>query len=148
MTVASGSNYFSITWNTLHAIISGNTIDPSARGKKFIFGTFPDVESTNFPGFPIISISPIKSDSTKQTYSYNSIDENILTSDIFIHSKSNHQLEVLSDDVRDAIQSNKAKFAASGISLISIMTGGTDTDIVGNDRVHYKHLIPRFKVTT
>src|SRR3990167_5479898 len=108
MTVVTGSNIYSVAFNTMYNVLSGNVLDPEIVGKRksgaqfFIMSTFPDVESTRFPGWPVIAIEPFISSTIKDTFSYAPNNTHTVSTSIWMYSRSARELDVLSDDVRDA----------------------------------------------
>ena len=144
MVVAVGSNLYSETWNTIHALISGNVVDPtlSARSTtklKMIFGAFPDVENSR-PDFPIIVIENPKITSDQQTFARGNVEKSVDVS-VWAYSKSNQQLNVLVDDINDAFMANRNVLQGSGLNALSIRQGAAGTDIIGNQRVHFAETI-------
>ena len=144
MVVATGSNLFSQTWNMAHAIISGNVVDPvlasrSTSKLKMIFGAFPDMEY-NRPDFPIIIIDNPQITSSNITMPTGGIIGKTVTIPVRIYSKSNEQLNVLTDDVTDAFMNNKAVFSNSGLQLTGTTIGPASTDILANVRIHFKEI--------
>lgn len=148
MVVVTGSNINSETWNIVHTLVSGNVVDPilatRTGEKKFILGAFPDLEKSR-PIFPIIIIDNPTVDRGPQTFSYGNI-SNIVNVSVAAYSKSNKQVNEISDDIQDAILQSRQSMLGSNISLLSVNTGATGTDIVANDRVHFKETQAQFRL--
>ncbi len=139
MTVPAGSNIYSNIWGMLHSVISGNTIDPLNRGRKLIVAGFPDTEGANFPGYPIIVVDPITTDRSRLNIGTSS-QSVMVRGDVWVYSASNQQMDQLSDDVNDAICSNRSVLAGSGLFNVSVLDGGINTDIIAGSRIHSRLL--------
>lgn len=154
MVVVTGSNIYSETWNLLYGVISGNVSDPAilrpAKTTRFILGAFPDLEGPNLPTFPIVVIENPKKDSTKSSISPTGIITNQLETSVFSYSKSPREMNIISEDVSDAILTNRLGLASSGFSMpeVPISDGTQGTDIVGNQRIHFREQIIRGTVVS
>ena len=123
-------------WQSLYDVISANVSDPKARGVKWIFGTYPDVTAKDFPGFPLIVISPAD------------VREDIITIDgellstviakIEVFSKSAQQADELADAVRSALRDN------FGYRLVTESVDYSLVDIAGKP-IHVRTILVRWK---
>ena len=107
MTVETGSTIFSNTWALLHALVSGNVPDPSARNKKWIFGDFPDIEKSDFPGYPIIIINNPEARVEQLTWTTSSMMDNSTISAITVFGKTQAQIASLSDKIYTTMKDNE-----------------------------------------
>ena len=153
MVVVVGSNIYTQTWDLLYGVISGNVSDPAilrpAKTTRFILGAFPDVEGTNLPTFPIIVIENPEKSMTHSTFSPNlGLDNNEVSVSTFVYSKSPRELNILSEDLADAVESNVLGLISSGFSMNGLETGVQGTDIVGNQRIHFREQIIRGTVVS
>lgn len=152
MVVVTGSNIHTETWRIVQTLISGNVSDPilSTRaqnqvGSTWIFAAFPDLEARNRPRFPVIVIDNPTTDRSPQTFSYGNI-ENGITLSVNAYSLSNQQVNEITDDIQDALLQSRQSILGSNLSLVSVSDGANGTDIINNQRLHFKQTQASFRL--
>lgn len=141
MTVVTGSDIFSNTWNTFYKVISGNVLDPASRGSQWIFRDYPQIQegkTDEHPGFPIITIEPFENNGTLYTFSNMN---NSLTSTITVHTRTKRHIDIISDSINSAITSNRKTLGASGLHNLEFTQGGVETYTSDRyNKIHMKNI--------
>lgn len=148
MVVIVGSNIYSETWNLLYSLISGNITEPAitspARaGSRWVLGAFPDVEGKDFAGYPIVVVENAEKSTMKEGFSTSGINTNEISVSVYAYSKAPRELNILSEDISDAVLANRSVLATSGFTLTSLDNGIQGTDLIGNSRIHFREQIIR-----
>lgn len=143
MTVESGSTLFTGTWNFIYSLISGNIPDPLTRGKKWIHGEFPDVEKSEFSGYPTITIDNPHNTVEQSSWTTNSLMNNIMEIPVVCWSKTAMMTNELSENIYNIMKDNELVFSQSGLNFDSIVPGANGVDIIGNQRIHWNEQIVR-----
>ena len=143
-----GSDLYSQAWVVTYSVISGNVTDPVSRGgSQWIFADYPQIQEGNtkqHPGFPIITIDPFQDDSMNLT---NTQSENSIMSTISVHTNNKRQLDTVSSDVFNALNSHRVLFLQSGMKSLTITPEGISTDFYARDKkIHMKDIGIGFKV--
>jgi len=152
--VAVGSNIYSVTWNTIYNVLSGNVTDPQIVGVRksnarfFMMSDYPDAQANFFPGWPILTIEPITSTTSQATFSQSPLNENSVGTSIWMFSRSSRELDILSDNVRNALLTNRQAFANSGLGNLNITNTSNDIEFHGNDRIHTKRMDIELRAVT
>ena len=133
----------------VHAMVSGNVTDPilstraeNQTGSTWIFGAFPDLEANRRPTFPIIVIDNPEADSSVDTFSTAGHQTKDIRTSVWAYSKGNEQLNVLTDAIKFAFTASGARldFQGSGLQIRDVDAGAAGTDIMGNDRLHFREI--------
>lgn len=124
-------------WQNIYLTLNSSLTDPESRGKKWIYGVFPDVYAKDFNGFPIIIVSPL-SQSEKALVLKNDIKRKVFTCDIEIYSKKSSVADSLVNDVINACSS----VSGLNIDLVESVTSGS-VDFAGKP-VHARTVICRW----
>jgi len=137
-------NIYTQSWNNLYEVISNNVTDPKSRGVKWIFSAFPDVKKPNFPGYPIITITPtdlsitninLARDMREETYRY----------PIDIFSKSSQEVDELANSIIKALTDNEIELAKYGMKRMSIASSAITNYRIENNKIHNRTIIAEFK---
>jgi len=153
MSLITGSDVFSNTWKTVFTVISGNVIDPQTRtGSKWIFADYPVAEDgtshyhSSGIGFPIITIEPFQTQTDNITMGLGKTYSEI-NSTITIHTSNKAQIDTISSDIWDALNSNRQDFMQSGLHHLTVEQGGVETVAFDRDnKIHMKNMGVGFKV--
>ena len=118
--------------------LSGHKVDRYVLHSNLSIPNFNNGDKTELEEGTVIAIEPFISSTIKDTFSYTPNNTHTVSTSIWMYSRSARELDVLSDDVRDALLTNRQSFASSGLPNLTITSAATDTDLVGNDRIHWK----------
>jgi len=138
MAVTAG-NLWSVAWDTIYSVIDDNTTDPTNKS-KWVYSSFPDALFEDKSSYPLIVINPVEADGsnpivldyTTKTFSLSLVIE--------IYSTSNWQLDKVTDEVFNAIESNESTLCNNGIYNFELSTVSNDTIERGKIRVHIRTL--------
>jgi len=110
--------------------------DPISRGEKWIFSSFPDLNSDDFPSFPIIIIQPFSRNESPLTLK-NDTKRCVYTTEILIYSKSASQADSLADSVVSKVEE------VSGFNT-RLVQGVDSYDVnYGGEIIHVRPVISR-----
>ena len=97
-------------FNDVFTIVNGSVSDPSVRGKKWVYGTMPDVVSSKFSGYPFVIIKKAQVEKDNPVFD-NSYSDKGTPIQITVFHTSNQTLDYLCDQI-DAVMvpSNFSQF--------------------------------------
>ncbi len=137
MTKINGATIYTDTFKVMYYAVSG-ILTGSLTG---IYSYFPDVGGTDFPGYPICTISSPDVSAKAGTIGSNFVTLGGIEIPIELHSKSVKELDELSNLLLSGLinaEKINTSIYASGLSHLRVNSSKTTTNTLGNDRVHTK----------
>ena len=126
-------------WNTIYNLINNNVSDPENRGKKWIFGTSPDVNAKNFCGYPIIVI--YNPEFSEEKLAFLNLRERPLIIRILVITTKAEQLSTLTDSVIQAIENGEASLRDAGLHNFEFNTSSSSVEwMSGGWKRHTKEI--------
>jgi len=137
--MVTNTTVFTDSWNQLYTIISANTTDPTSKS-KWIYSSFPDATHLTKADYPLIVINPIGSNTSETVVFNRDIKIFPLRVEIEIYSTSASQIDSITDDLFDAIESNISTLEAQELHNFELSNSDSDTVFRGKTRVHLKRI--------
>ena len=126
---------FSSSWNVIYNSIIANVSNPGTAS-KFIFSSEPDQLHPTKDDYPIVVINPVESDLSETLTVTQGTKVFPLRLLIDVFSTKNEQLDTVSDDVFDAVESKEQSMHVHGLYNFSLARADNDTVFRGKIRVH------------
>lgn len=137
--MVTSSTIFTESWNSIFNIIQNNVSDPTGKN-RFLYGGFPDKIWDNKSEFPVVVIHPIESPGSETIVLPRGTKVFSLRSSIEIYSTNTEQLDSMTDDVFNAIESNETTLYENNINNFELSSVDADTIERGKFRVHFRRL--------
>ena len=137
-------------WKSLYDILTGSSgiTDPKSRGlarTKWVMPAFPDINKSDFPGYPIIVMVV---DESFKPYLFNRQGRDIRVSYmITIFADKNEHVDTLSDDILNIVTTLQSTMEGYKLFNPTLTSTSTTTEFRSpEDKIHMKTLFIDYEV--
>jgi len=143
MVTITQANLFSNVWRTIYNLLKDNVTDPNARGKIWVYGSFPDVTGSRFPSYPILVVKPINVSDEKLSFK-GGVRQDSISIFIKLYSNDAVNLDVVFDDVRNQLRTNESSLITDGLRNMRINSTVPLVIVIGGEDIHVSVMEVRF----
>ena len=137
--VVSKDTVISSTWETIYDLINSVIVDPKSRGVKWLFGSYPNPESKDFCGWPVVII-----ESPDINVNHFSIGKQLrqwpIAMKIAVFTDWSEHADTISDEIITILRNNELVLEQGGLYKFKVTSTPIGYDDVNGNRIYGKSI--------